>query len=248
MTRKVALWAACLPVALLVSAGLVFAANGRSPESANAKSAAGPMRLAQSDLFIEINATDGDAGLQLNLDGEKWDNMRIVNPRGATILNVSGSSRLKGYGLTGLTFESAEPPFRQFPFSRFKARFPVGTYRFSGTTVAGRRLVGSDRLTHRIPQKPVITAPAEEARVSTRGLVVRWNKVTRPRGIRIVHYQVIVTQQEPERVLDLTMPPTATAVSIPPEFLQPRKEYALEVLAREASGNQVITEISFTTT
>jgi Fibronectin type III domain len=234
---------------LWTSASLLAIALLLMPATAGGKAGgAAPMRLASSDLFIEINATDGDAGLQLHLDGEKWRNMRIVNPRGQTILDISGSSTLRGYGLTGLTFESAEPPFRQFPFSRFKARFPTGTYRFSGTTVGGRRLVGSDRLTHRIPQKPVITAPAEDARVSTRGLVVRWNKVTRPRGIRIVHYQVIVTQQEPQRVLDLTMPPSATSVSIPPEFLQPGKEYALEVLAREASGNQVITEIAFRTT
>jgi hypothetical protein len=239
MTRNAIIWA----LAVLACTGLLLA-----PSAVGARSAAAPLRLSQSDLFIEINATDGDAGLQLNLDGEKWNNVRIINPRGDTILNVSGSTTLRGYGLTGLTFESAEPPFRQFPFSRFKARFPTGRYRFSGTTVGGRRLVGSDTLTHRIPQKPVIVAPTEDARVSTRGLVVRWNKVTRPRGVRIVHYQVIVTQQEPERVLDLTMPPAATAVSIPPEFLQPRKEYALEVLAREASGNQVITEIAFRTT
>ncbi|MGH9197428.1 MAG: hypothetical protein ACRD1T_17010, partial [Acidimicrobiia bacterium] len=113
MTRNVALWAASLPVALLLSAGLVFAAGGHKGDSA--KAAAAPLALAKSDLFIEINATDGDAGLQLNLDGEKWDNMRIINPRGETILDVSGSSRLRGYGLTGLTFESAEPPFTQFP-------------------------------------------------------------------------------------------------------------------------------------
>lgn len=255
MTRKVAFSAAILPVALLLSAGLVLAADGHTGDSARsdssgriiAKAAAAPMPLAQSDLFIEINATDGDAGLQLNLDGEKWDNMRIINPRGETILAVSGSTRLRGYGLTGLTFESAEPPFTQFPFSRFKARFPAGRYRFRGATVGGRKLVDSDVLTHLIPKKPVIVSPAEDAEVPTRGLTVRWNRVTGPRGVRIVHYQVIVTQVKPERVLDLTMPPTATLVSIPPEFLLPRKEYSLEVLAREASGNQVITEISFTT-
>jgi hypothetical protein len=247
MSRRVAVGAVVVPVALLLSAGLVLAATGGEASSA-ASAAAKPLKFSKSDLFIEINATDGDAGLQLQLDGEKWNSMRIINPRGAAILDVSGSSSVRGYGITGLTFESAEPPFTQFPLSRFKARFPAGTYRFSGTTVGGRKLVGSDTLTHRIPQRPVIVTPAEDARVATRGLVVRWNRVTRPQGIRIVHYQVIVTQQQPERVLDLTMPPTATAVSIPPEFLQAGKEYAVEVLAREASGNQVITERAFRTT
>ena len=255
MSRKVALFAMSLPVALLLSAGFVLVADGRkgdpTPSDAGgrtlAKTPAAPIPFEEADLFIEINATDGDAGLQLNLDGEKWDNIQIINPRGETILDVSGSSRLKGYGLTGLTFESAEPPFTEFPFSKFKARFPVGKYRFKGTTVSGRELVGSDTLTHLIPEQPVIVSPAEDAEVPTQGLTVEWKTVTKPKGIKIVHYQVIVTQEKPKRVLDLTMPPNATRVSIPAEFLLPSKEYALEILAREASGNQTITEIPFTT-
>jgi hypothetical protein len=258
MTRKVALLAASL-LAVLVFTSLVVAASSRSGDPAasvaapsalaktDAASTSAPIRFAESDLFIEINGTDGDAGLQLNLDGEKWDNLQIINPRGQKILDVSGSSKLEGYGLTGLTFESAEPPFDEFPFSKFKARFPAGTYRFTGTTVDGQKLVGSDRLTHLIPAQPVIVSPAEDAVVPTDGLVVEWEPVTKPSNVRIVHYQVIVTQDKPERVLDLTMPPDATRVSIPSEFLLPGKEYALEVLAREASGNQIITEIAFKT-
>ena len=62
MTRKAILWA----VAMLTSTGLLL-----TPATAGGKgTGAAPLRLAQSNLFIEINATDGDAGLQLNLDGE----------------------------------------------------------------------------------------------------------------------------------------------------------------------------------
>jgi Fibronectin type III domain len=250
MKRKIAFLAASLLVLALSAGAVVAASGGNGATSGRVKPASAgktALKYAESDLFIEINGTDGDAGLQLNLDGEKWDNLQIVNPRGQKILDVSSGGRLEGYGLTGLTFESAEPPFDEFPFSKFKARFPAGTYRFTGVTVTGKRLVGSDRLTHVIPAMPVIVSPVEDSVVPTDGLVVEWKPVTKPRGVRIVHYEVIVTQVKGERELDAIMPPNATRLTIPAEFLRPRSEYAVEVLAREASGNQIITEISFKT-
>jgi hypothetical protein len=38
-----------------------------------------------------------------------------------------------------------------------------------------------------------------------------------------------------------------TSVKIPKEFLKPDRNYIFEVLAKEVSGNQTITEGSFTT-
>lgn len=58
---------------------------------------------------------------------------------------------------------------------------------------------------------------------------------------------MIVTQEDPLRTLDLILPPSATRVSIPVEFLQPGEDHSVEVLAREASGNQTIAEAPFTT-
>ena len=43
-----------------------------------------PLRFAQSELFIEINATDGDAGLQMRLGGQEWERLRLLRTRAAT--------------------------------------------------------------------------------------------------------------------------------------------------------------------
>ena len=55
----------------------------------------GPQALAQDEvkldetaIFIEINDTDGDAGIQIFLDGEGWDFMMVTDPNGAPEENV----------------------------------------------------------------------------------------------------------------------------------------------------------------
>jgi hypothetical protein len=52
---------------------------------------------------------------------------------------------------------------------------------------------------------------------------------------------VIVNQDG--RELSMYLPPTATSATIPGEFLVPGTKAGGEVLARERSGNQTITEI-----
>jgi hypothetical protein len=85
-----------------------------------------------------------------------------------------------------MTFESGELPFERVPFRKFKARFPEGRYTFTATTVEGRRMIGSDRLTHDIASRPAVLAPAVNAAMDPAGLLVRWTRVTKPNGIKIV--------------------------------------------------------------
>jgi hypothetical protein len=204
-----------------------------------------PLTYETRDLFIETNATDRDAGLQMKLDGEDWRWLRLRDPRGRLLLDLQTRGPLRAYGLTELFFEAAEPPFAESPFSRFRKRFPQGRYSFRGRTVEGRRLVGSDKLSHRVPAGPRVTSPTKGAQVDPNGFTVRWDPVVRPAGIDIARYIVIVTQGTRELSMDL--PSTATSASVPAEFLKPRTKTELEVLARERSGNQTITAVSFRT-
>ena len=204
-----------------------------------------PLRYERHDLFIETNATDGDAGLQVNLDAEDWTWLKLRDPRGKLILDLQAKGRLRGYGLTELLFEASEPSFDEVPFRVFKKRFPEGKYSFRGQTVEGRRLVGSDRLFHLVPAGPKVTFPTRGAQVDPNGFAVTWEPVTTPAGVKIVTYQVIVSQGE--RDLSMYLPATATSASIPGEFLEPGTETDVEVLARERSGNQTITELPFRT-
>jgi hypothetical protein len=205
-----------------------------------------PVKLKEATLLVEVNATDGDAGLQVFLDGDPWKTMQLVAPNGRTILDVGTSGRLQGYGLTELFSESSEPPFDTFPLERFKALFPEGRYTFTGATIAGRKLTGSARLSHDLSAGPRIVAPADGSKVGRSGVVARWRAVPEAAGVDIVGYRAIVTQEEPRlRVFSADVPASARQVEIPRTFLQARTEYKLEVQAIEKSGNQTLTEVSF---
>jgi hypothetical protein len=201
-----------------------------------------PLPFEQSDLYIEYNATDGDAGLQLGADAEDWKRFELLDTKGRTLIDIHASGRLRRpFGLSELFLEASEPPFAKVPFGTFKRRFPEGTYRFRGVAGDGRRLTGSDRLSFVVPTAPRVTFPTRGALVDPDGFKVTWEPVTRPAGVDIATYQVIVSQGD--RELSMYLPPDATGATIPGEFLEPGTETAGEILAREKSGNQTITAL-----
>ena len=135
------------------------------------------------------------------------------------------------------------------PLEQFKKLFPEGAYRFRGSTVDGTPVTASATLTHNFPDGPTIVSPAADTRVRPDRVVVEWAPVTTPAGIDIARYQVLVVQEEPVlRVFSADLPATATRLSVPAEFVQPRTEYKVEVLAIETGGNQTLTELNFRTT
>jgi hypothetical protein len=238
--RRLIVLAALCGAACASVAGIAAATSGSS-----ANAASKPIRLADAKLIVEINATDGDAGLQVFLDGEPWRSMRIAGPNRQTLLEVEGEGRLEGYGLTELFSESSEPPFDVFPLEEFKKLFPEGRYTFAGTSVEGARLVGSAVLSHDFPDGPLITSPADGAHVAHGDVVARWEPVAEGGGIDIVGYRAIVTREDPLRVFNADLPASARSMTIPADFLEPGTEYKLEVQAIEAGGNQTLTEIVF---
>jgi len=211
---------------------------------------AGSIRLADASIIVETNATDGDAGLQVFLDGEEWREMTLTAPDGRRMLVVQNTGSLKTWGLTELFSESSEPPFDVAPFREFKKRFPEGKYRFRGTTIDGARLVGTATLTHDIPKGPVITSPADGESVPHGDVLASWEPVTRPSGIEIVGYRAIVSDETSPRGFDLELElgRSQTSIPLPSGFFRAGNEYKLEVQAIEQSGNQTLTEITFSVT
>lgn len=200
-----------------------------------------------ADLKVEINATDGDAGLQMFLDDEAWNEIKIVNPAGALMIDLQAIGPLEDYGLTELFSESSEPPFDEFPLEEFKKLFPEGDYVFTGTLVDGTKLRSEVPLTHDFPAGPTILKPEDGGQVSAAALMIRWEPSAQtPPGVHIVGYQVIVVREDGTRSLQADLVPSARKFRVPKEFLQGGTEYKAEVLAIEASGNQTLTEVTFT--
>ena len=231
----------------LGSGGLALARSGSAGNEVGRTSASKPIRFEQHDLYVEFNATAGDAGLQLGADAESWKRFTLYDTDGKVLIHIGSRGRLRDpFGLSELFLEASEPAFSDVPFNVFKRRFPEGTYRFRGVTSNGRTLVGSDELSHLIPAAPNVTSPTEGALVDPDGFTVSWDPVTKPAGVEIVTYQVIVNQGD--RELSMYVPPDVTSVTIPGEFLEPGTHTSGEVLARDQSGNQTITELpSFST-
>jgi hypothetical protein len=227
---------------LAASGGAIAATGDATGDRARAKAI--PYEI--NDLFIETNATDGDIGLQLLADVDEWDRFTLRDPKGRKVMmQARTKGRLAGWGLTELFWETAEPKFSEVSLRKFERRFPAGKYTFRGRSVDGRKIVGSDRLTHVIPDGPVVTSPTKGEIVSANALTVSWEPVTTPDGVDIASYQVIVVQEPVERVT-LNLNADVTSVDIPAAALTPgAPETKVEVLAREKSGNQTITEVPF---
>ena len=121
-----------------------------------------PVEFSDARLKVEINATDGDAGLQIFLDGEAWNEVELVDPQGNAMLDVAVTGRAEDFGLTELFSESSEPPFEEFPLEQFKELFPEGTYTLRGSTIDGTPITASATLTHNFPDGPTIVSPAAE--------------------------------------------------------------------------------------
>ena len=204
------------------------------------------LELEISRIYWEYNSSANDLGVHVSLDGEDWRKLKIINPAGRTIFEVEGRGPYRMLGLTELFFEGAEPNLDDFPLENLLARFPEGTYRFTGRTVDGDAIAGTGQFTHAIPAGPTNVVAA----LNGNSLVISWNPVTGPPDgfpdlpITVVGYQVIVGS------FQVTIPATTTPlqVTVPPEFVAslPGGENLFEVLAIEAGGNQTITEGSFT--
>jgi hypothetical protein len=226
-------------IALTATVGAAVAATGGG-SSSDGRAAKKPLEFEAHDLYIETNDTDKDAGLQLFADAEQWRHFKLLDTNGNTMININTRGNVHKVGLSELFMEASEPSFDEVPFSKFKKQFPEGKYRFRGETVGGRKMVGSDRLSHLIPDGPNLTFPTKSSTLDPDGFVVTWDPVTKPAGVDIVTYEVIVEQGD--RTFDMYLPGDATSGTISGEFLEPDTKTAGEVLARDKSGNQTITQ------
>ncbi len=204
---------------------------------------------------IEVNATDGDAGIQIFLDGEGWTRLEVFDPNGQQILDFSANGGVEQQGITELFFESAEPSFEEQTLEELFLLFPAGMYKFEATTDEGKKLTGKATLSHAIPAGPEVISPEEDEVLDAGSpVVISWEPVTDPfpetdLAVNVVAYQVIVEQVKPQsvRVFSITLPATTSQVTLPAELIQGNAEYKFEVLAIEAGGNQTITESTFKT-
>lgn len=249
LTQTILNWALCIAVIALATGAVVT--EGHAQEM--------PIPFDEAELFFEENATDGDLGLHFKVDGEGWKRLSLVKPKGVDpddrrLLNV----RVKGnlgteIGLTEIFSESAEPSFDELPREEFLALFPAGEYTFWGRTIDGSRLKGAVTLTHTMPSEVELFSPEEDEEVDAdEDLIVEWELLDDPNPPESVieFYEVVVEKDEDDerlRVFSVHMLPTDNRVRCPAEFLEPDKDYKVEIIAQETSGNRTAIEVPFET-
>jgi hypothetical protein len=222
--------------------------------------------LDDASIIVEVNATDGDAGFQVFLDGEGWEDVSISDPSMNLIFDsVAAGDVLAIGGGTELFLETEEPEFGDFAnLQAILNLLPEGVYTFSGTTAEEDALTGTANLTHVIPCGPEVTSPVEAAILdATVPVAISWNSVVEvidpvntvadnvvciaSANLIIDGYQVIVEDEESGIEFNITLPDDVTSVTVPQEFFEIDTLYKFEVLAIEESGNQTITESWFCT-
>jgi len=251
-----------LLVAVLCLAGSTVLAGGNSsddsePVDCTSSTTGAAVQLDTTKLIIEHNFTDGDTGVHGAFDGVEWSELCVFDPNGRQILGVRPHGQLKDLTMSGIFFESREPPNDELSIADLLAQFPEGLYPIRGTTLEGKRMKGAATFTHDIPAAPNIIFPPDGAVVDPSGLVVSWDPVDRTltgAPLKTTGYEVIVTKlvaDDPHGfsrpTFDVHLPPSQPMLTIPNQFLEPHTEYELEVLALEESGNQTITVSFFET-
>ncbi len=212
------------------------------------------------NIGIEINATDGDAGVQTHLDAEPWSSVEVWDPNGGAILNVQAQGSLGDQGITEFSLESGEPLCSLQPLRDLLSLFPFGVYPLTGVTNDGHTLVGDAELTNALPAAPDISATDGRSFVENgSGIVeIRFARGTGlggcddedlvdeglildPRDVEVDYWEVVVEVDEDQAEAAGLMPTVFTAqlqpgqrsVTVSDEFLKPYLEAGIRVFKFE---------------
>jgi hypothetical protein len=216
-----------------------------------------------ANIFFELNNTDGDLGIHALIDGEPWRKLEIRDKKGRKMLDIGVQGRLQRQGLTEIFFESAEPSFDELDPEDFFLRFPEGEYKIKGRSLEREKLESISELTHLMPAPPeniqVSGEPAAEdcdavpLPVVSDPVVISWDAVTLSHPdlgrtnepVEVVHYQVVVEEEDSGLSLSVELPPDVTELEIPSGFISLGEAFKFEILVREDSGNQTAIESCF---
>jgi hypothetical protein len=128
-------------------------------------------QFSKSDIYFELNATDGDAGLHGILDGDAWKSAKIKGPGGTfDVIRAQSNQDSPEFGMTELFFESNEPPLEERSFAELTALFPAGLYKFVGTSTANQPMRAEDTLTTAMPCPAIVRTP----RLVSGDLAISW--------------------------------------------------------------------------
>ena len=235
-----------IPVA--IGAALALAAAQVSLGQENGDDEEEELEFEEADLFLELNNTDGDLGLQGFLEGDAWKRLEIEGPERAdgseepVLMNIWLRNALRRQGLSEFFFESDEPGFDELSPAAFFKRFPQGVYEIEGITLDDEEIESEVFLSHVLAGPPPgnikingqnnqQTAMLPTLPVVTEPVTLDWNPVTlshptigRPGvAVTVHHYEVVGEieregQTPEELVFSAILPRSRTKFEFPVDF------------------------------
>lgn len=186
-------------------------------------------------MVVVYSGPDHDAQLLISAGSKvPMASLALASPTGAVVTETSFDATL---GQADFRLDTPEPSL-----AALKRTYPAGVYRWTGTTVDGRPIVGASRLSYRLLTPPRILAPARNQKVTTSGATLEWRRVA---GARVIHLEV--EQVRTSHLLTVDLPGSATRFTIPDGFLQPGLKYTLDVKAVGPNDNLTVTDVDFRT-
>ena len=261
--RDPAVETSLLLAAILLAIGLTLATVAPA-------AAAQPQPFKVTNIHFETNASACDMGIQIGFDTEGITEGSVEDPNDRVVYSFRSSAGMADTGgQTEGFLEGVEPQIEELisalgcersseepviPIQELLDAWPKGTYDFEGS---GGGVTYEDQavLSYHIPAGPQITAPAPGTVVPhDQPLLIKWNQVTSPilpslGPVTIVGYHIVVVETGAEALpqLDIDVARGETSLTVPKQYLEPKKTYQFEVLATDRSGNQTISEGFFCT-
>ena len=224
------------PVVAVFAAATLAGLSSGPAQASNSHRTCG--EFSELSIILEQNATDGDAEVVVFAKGQD-DGLRsltVTSPRGRLTAAFIGSSG--GIGIREFILESAEPT----DIESVLRSFPEGVYRFRGRTVNGECLKGSATLSHIFAPATVILTPGEDEVIAPENFVLTWEAVP-----GAASYVIGVDNEDRGTALVAEIAPTATAFTVPREWLEAGTEYTVAVAVKAEDGNSSSVEITVTT-
>jgi hypothetical protein len=261
------------PTLALLAPGLMVAHYAQAAEPPETE---GPFKVAKIYFETNASACDMGIQIVFDTDGIAEGEFKDPHGRIIHAIRAAHGLHAVG-GQTEGFLESVEPVITDLvkanrrckpdpdepraTLDEIRQMFPPGPYDFEGEAADGTALKDKDALTYDIPDGPDLGSPDGRVGVNPDAPVkITWKPVTltipgllpnrQQRPVTITGYQVLVYDAnagEAPPEFNVTVPPSETSVTVPVQFLLPGTEYKIEVLAIEKSGNQTITEGTFST-
>jgi hypothetical protein len=195
-------------------------------------------------MLIEVNATDGDIGFHFLADGDDLNALRIFDPNGEKIFDLSNRNALREQKTTEVFSESAEPLCWPDPeadeddeivtLAEFLDRWTPGTYTLRGWSDSGEKSSGETELTFALPAAPkdleyddgeISWAPGDDlgncaTSAELDDLVTDGKLPVHPENVPVDVWEAVLEADDGSNLkFTIRVPPGTTSVTVPDEFI-----------------------------